>query len=159
MATLFQAFHHLAVLAVVGCALMSIVQLRKPFDLNTARLLRHTDMLNGIAATLVLLVLLVLLVGLVRVFYLEKGSAYYFHNGPFVLKLALYGLASVLSLVPTLEILRWRVPLQRGLLPSVSRQNLTRMHTVAYGQLACIVAMAVCANLAARGADWPSLGY
>lgn len=151
MATLFQAFHHVAVLTVVGCALMSIVQLRKPFDLNTARLLRNTDMLNGIAATLVLLV------GLVRVFYLEKGTAYYFHNGPFVLKLALYGVASVLSLVPTLEILRWRVPLQRGLLPLVSRQKLTRMHRVAYGQFACIVAMVVCANLAARGVDWPTL--
>ena len=151
MATLFEAFHHLAVLTVVGCALMSIVQLRKPFDLNTARLLRYTDLLNGIAATLVLLV------GLVRVFYLEKGAAYYFHNGPFVLKLALYGVASVLSLVPTLEIWRWRVPLQRGMLPSVSRQNWTRMHRVAYGQLACIVAMVVCANWAARGVDWPSL--
>lgn len=153
MATLFEAFHHWAVLTVLGCALMSIVQLRKPFDLHSARLLRHTDLLNGIAATLVLLV------GLVRVFYLEKGAAYYFHNGPFVLKLALYGLASVLSLVPTLEILRWRVPLKRGMLPSVSRQSLARMHTVACCQLACIVAMVVCANLAARGVDWPSLGY
>lgn len=153
MTTLFATFHHLAVLTVLGCALMSIVQLRKPLDLNTARLLRNTDMLNGIAATLVLLV------GLVRVFYLEKGAAYYFHNGPFLLKLVLYGLASVLSLVPTLEILRWRVPLKRGLLPTVSRQNLARMRTVAYGQLACIFAMVVCANLAARGVDWPSLRY
>ncbi|MDP3650756.1 MAG: DUF2214 family protein [Rhodoferax sp.] len=153
MTTLFATFHHLAVLTILGCALMSIVQLRKPLDLNTARLLRNTDMLNGIAATLVLLV------GLVRVFYLEKGAAYYFHNGPFLLKLAFYGLASVLSLVPTLEIFRWRVPLKRGLLPSVSRQNLARMRTVAYWQLACIFAMVACANLAARGVDWPSLRY
>ena len=102
-------------------------------------------MLNGIAATLVLLV------GLMRVFYLEKGSAYYFSNGPFLAKLGFYGLASMLSLVPTLEVRRWRVPLHQGRLPTVSGQKLTAMRTVAYLQLACLVAMAICANWAARG--------
>ena len=153
MTVLFAVLHHVAVLTLLGCTLRSIVQLRQPFDLSAARRLRAMDMLNGMAATLILLV------GLVRVLYLEKGAAYYFHNGPFLLKLAFYGLASVLSLVPTLEIFRWRVPLKRGLLPSVSRQNLARMRTVAYWQLACIFAMVACANLAARGVDWPSLRY
>ena len=109
-------------------------------------------MLNGIAATLVLLV------GLVRVFYLEKGSAYYFGNGPFLSKLGFYGLASVLSLVPTLEVRRWRVPLQLGQLPTVSDQKLTALCTVAYLQLACLAAMAMCANLAAQGQAWHFLG-
>jgi putative membrane protein len=145
MTTLFAAFHHLAVLVLLGGTLMSLWQLRKPFDISSARLLQKSDMINGIAATFVLLV------GLVRVFYLEKGAAYYFSNGPFIAKLALYGLASVLSLVPTLEVFRWREPLKQGLLPEVSAQKLTRMCTVCYLQLACIFAMAFCANLAARG--------
>ena len=109
-------------------------------------------MLNGIAATLVLIV------GLVRVFYLEKGSAYYFGNGPFLAKLGFYGLASILSLVPTLEIRRWPVPLKKGQLPTLSDQKLTTMRTVAYLQLACLAAMALCANLAARGQTWDFLG-
>ena len=109
-------------------------------------------MLNGIAATLVLLV------GLVRVFYLEKGSAYDFGNVPFLSKLGFYGLASVLSLVPTLEVRRWRVPLQLGQLPTVSDQKLTALCTVAYLQLACLAAMAMCANLAAQGQAWHFLG-
>jgi putative membrane protein len=148
MTTLFTTLHHLAVLTLLGCALTSIVQLRRPFDLPGAHRLRKVDMLNGLAATLVLLV------GLVRVFYFEKGASYYFHNGPFIAKLSLYGLASALSLVPTLEILRWRVPLKQGLLPSLNPQKLARMRTVANLQLACILAMMVCANLAARGVDW-----
>jgi len=148
MTTLFTTLHHLAILTLLGCTLTSIVQLRRPFDLPGAHRLRKADMLNGLAATLVLLV------GLVRVFYFEKGAAYYFHNGPFIAKLSFYGLASVLSLVPTLEILRWRAPLKQGLLPSLSSQKLARMRTVSYLQLACILAMTVCANLAARGVDW-----
>lgn len=151
MTALFAALHHTAVLALLGCTLMSIVQWRQPFDLSAARRLRAMDGLNGMAATLVLLV------GLVRVVYLERGAAYYFHNGPFIAKLALYGLASVLSMVPTLEMLRWRVPLKQGQLPSLSPSKLTRLRSVAYLQLACLVAMMVCAYLAARGADMAAL--
>lgn len=145
MSTLFAALHHAAVLTLLVCTLVSLYQLRQPLTVPGALLLRRTDMLNGTAATLVLLV------GLVRVFYLEKGSAYYFSNGPFLAKLGFYGLASMLSLVPTLEVRRWRVPLQQGQLPTVSDQKLTAMRAVAYLQLACLAAMATFANLASRG--------
>lgn len=148
MATLFATLHHTAVLTLLVCTLVSIYQLRQPLTLSGALLLRTTDMLNGIAATLVLVV------GLVRVFYFEKGSAYYFSNGPFLAKLGFYGLASLLSLVPTLEVRRWRVPLQQRRLPTVSDRKMTAMCTVAYLQLTCLAAMATCANLAAHGGAW-----
>jgi putative membrane protein len=147
MTTLFAALHHAAVLTLLGCSLVSIVLWRRAFDLSVARRLHVTDMLNGGAATLILLV------GLVRVVYLEKGAAYYFHNGPFIAKLALYGAASVLSLLPTLEMMRWRAPLKQGRLPSLSPVKLTHMRRVAYLQLTCLLAMMVCANLATRGVD------
>ena len=152
MSTLFATLHHATVLTLFLCTLISIYQLRQPLTLRGARLLRQTDILNGIAATLVLVV------GLVRVFYLEKGSAYYFGKGPFLAKLGFYGLASVLSLVPTLEVRRWRVPLNKGQLPTVSDQKLTALSTVAYLQLVCLAAMATCADLAAQGQTWPFLG-
>jgi putative membrane protein len=145
MTTLFAALHHAAVLTLLVCALISIYQLRQPLTLPGASRLRKTDMLNGIAATLVLVV------GLVRVFHLEKGSAYYFSNGPFLAKLAFYGLASVLSLVPTLEMRRWQIPLKNGQLPILSDQKLITMRAVAYSQLACLAAMVTCAYFAARG--------
>ncbi len=148
MTTLFAALHHVAVLTLLICALTFIYQLRQPLTVAGARRLRTTDMVNGIAATLVLVV------GLVRVFYLEKGPAYYFDNGPFLAKLAFYGLASLLSLVPTLELRRWRVPLQNGQLPSLSDRKVTVMRTVAYLQLACLAAMATSANISAGGGSW-----
>jgi putative membrane protein len=147
MTTFFAALHHLAVLTLLVCALVSIQQLHKPRTLAGARRLRFVDMLNGTAATLVLVI------GLVRVFYLEKGYAYYFDNTPFLAKLAFYGLASMLSLVPTLEFRGWRDSLKIGQIPALSRQKLTAIRTAAYLQLLCLAAMAACANLAARGID------
>ena len=147
MSTLFATLHHAAALTLLVCTLVSIYQLWRPLTVQSARLLRNTDMLNGVAATLILVV------GFVRVSYLEKGSAYYFGNGPFLAKLVFYGLASVLSLVPTLEVRRWRGPLQRGQLPAVSNPKMTTLRILAVLQLACLAAMATCANLAARGTD------
>jgi putative membrane protein len=148
MQLLIAFLHHLAVLTVLASSLMCVLLLRQSFDLVTARRLSRIDMINGIAATLVLVV------GLIRVAYFEKGTDYYFHNGPFIAKLALYGLASVLSLVPTLEIMRWRAFLKQGQLPVVLPQKLVRMRAVAYGQLACVIGMMAFAALAARGIDW-----
>lgn len=148
MRMLFALLHHTAVVTLVVCALLSIYQLRQPFTVGRAKLLRRADIVNGVAATLVLLA------GSVRVFYLEKGSAFYFGNGPFLAKLGVYGLASVLSLVPTLEIRRWRVPLQQGQLPTMSKSRRTALHAVAWAQLACLAAMALCAYWALHCPAW-----
>ncbi len=142
MTPLFAALHHAAILMLLICTLVSIYQLRQPLTVPSARLLRSTDMLNGIAATLLLVV------GLVRIFYLEKGAAYYFANSLFLAKLCFYGLASILSLVPTLELRRWRAPLQRGELPTPSGHKIAALRVVAYLQLACLIAMALLANRA-----------
>lgn len=147
MSTLFATLHHAAVLTLLVCTLVSIYLLWQPLTVRGARLLQNTDMLNGIAATLVLVV------GLVRVFYLEKGSAYYFGNGPFLAKLGFYGLASVLSLVPTLEMRRWQTPLKNGQLPILHQHKRSALRAVTILQLACLAAMALCANLAARGTN------
>ena len=147
MPIFFATLHHAAALTLLACTLFTIFQLWQPLTLRSARLLRTTDMLNGIAATLVLVV------GLVRVFYLEKGSAYYFGNGPFLVKLGFYGLASILSLFPTLEIRSWKMPLKSGQLPVLHHHKQITLRSVAILQLACLAAMALCANLAARGTD------
>lgn len=152
MALLFAVLHHAAVVTLLACAFASICQWARPLTLSGALFLRRVDLVNGIAATLVLVA------GLVRVFYLEKGAAYYFNSGPFLAKLGLYGLASLLSLVPTLEVRRWRAPLQQGRLPTLSAAKLAAMRVVACLQLACLAAMGTCAHLAARGLQWPLPG-
>jgi putative membrane protein len=148
MTIFFTAAHHIAVFTLLSCTLITIHQLGQSFSLPQARLLSKVDMVNGVAATLVLVV------GLLRVFYFEKGSTYYFHSGPFLAKLGFYGFASVLSVLPTIEIYRWRASLKSGLIPAVSAEKLKQMRVIAILQLACLVAMAVFATLAARGISW-----
>jgi putative membrane protein len=146
MMSAFSAFlHHAAAFTVFACAVVSLVLLQLKFDLTVAKKLQLTDMANGIAATLVLLM------GMIRVFYTEKGEDYYFHNVPFLAKLALYGLASIVSIVPTIEVFRWKKTLKLGQLPVVSDTKIGQLRAVAVGQVLCILGMILCASLAARG--------
>lgn len=148
MGTFYAVAHHLAVLTLFFCALETILQLQQPFSLSVAKRVSMTDLCNSVAATLVLIF------GLTRLFYFEKGSDYYFQNAPFIIKLGLYVVASLLSIIPTLEVRRWRAPLKNAMTPIVSLHKLNNLRTVAYLQLGCLAAMAICARLASRGTDW-----
>ena len=145
MSDLLSYSHLFFAILVLAGPIIALALLRRPFDVVTAQRLQHCDLINGAAATLVLLV------GLLRLFYFGKGADFYFHNLPFISKLVLYGVASGLSLVPTLEIKRWAAPLKRGSVPLVTQHKLSQMRGVLGGQLLCVLGMAVCAVLAARG--------
>lgn len=138
----------LAVLVLAGPAL-ALVLLRQPFDSRIARRLQQIDLINGVAATLILLI------GLVRLFHFGKGPDYYFHNLPFIGKLVLYGIATGLSLVSTLEIRRWAEPLAAGRTPAITARQFGAMRVALSLQLACVIGMVICAVLAAGGTRLP----
>lgn len=133
-----------ATLALLG-PVLALALLQRPLDVANATWLRHVDAINGLAATLVLLI------GLVRLFYFGKGADFYFHNLPFLGKLLLYAVASGLSLVSTREIRQWAGLLKAGQAPAVSAQKRDQMRRAVGGVLACVLGMAACASLAARG--------
>ena len=72
MTTLFTALHHIAALMLLVFGMLAFRQLRQPFSMSVARQLSRLDMVNGIAATVVLMV------GLVRVVHTpeERGLRY-----------------------------------------------------------------------------------
>jgi putative membrane protein len=94
--------HHVAAFALVAAIAVELSLLRGEVTPAQARRLALTDALVGMSAGTVLVV------GLLRVFYFEKGAAYYFHNGAFLAKLALFLLVAALSVYPTLKFLAWR---------------------------------------------------
>ena len=145
MASFLSYAHLFFALLVVAGPVLGLIFLGQPFDMNNAQRLRQVDLVNGIAATLVLVI------GLVRLCCFGKGAQVYFHNIPFLTKLALYGVATGLSLVSTLEIRRWAPSLNAGNLPVVSAHKLGNMRSAQGWQLACVGAMVVCAVLAAQG--------
>ena len=99
----FLAFlHHLAAFALVASLVVELVVIRDELNAKNARRLASADLALGISAGVLLVV------GLLRVFYFEKGAAFYFSNGAFIAKLALFIAVALLSIYPTLRFLRWR---------------------------------------------------
>jgi putative membrane protein len=104
-----------------------------------------TRSFNGAAAGLLLVV------GLCRVFFFEKGAAYYFHSHAFLTKFSVFIVVALLSIVPTVEFLRWRKPVRAGQVPAVSEARLKLVSRIIHGELAAIIIILLCAAIMARG--------
>jgi putative membrane protein len=141
MSALAAFVHHLAAFALVAALAIQFVLIRDELTARSARRIRIADAVFG-AASGVLVV-----VGLLRVFYLEKGAAYYFHNAAFLAKLALFIAVGLLSIYPTRIFLRWRKAGAPGLRPGEQR----RLRRVIHWELAGVVLIVLCAALMARG--------
>src|ERR1051325_5256866 len=139
MIVLTAFLHHLAAFTLVACVAIEFVLLRAELSLWTARRLIATDMVLGIAAGVLLLA------GLARVFWFEKGAAYYFHNHAFLTKFGLFIIVALLSFLPTLEFLSWRKAVRAGTLPAVDTARLKRARMIVHAELAAIVVILLCA--------------
>ena len=114
--TAFMAFlHHVAAFALVAALVVEFVVIRDELNVRTARRLARADMVLGISAGVLLVV------GLLRVFYFEKGAAYYFHSATFLAKLALFVLVALLSIYPTVKFLSWKKGIDPSSVPTIRR--------------------------------------
>ena len=145
MATLFAFLHHLAAFTVVSAIAVEFTLLRQELTLGTARRLLATDAVLGAAAAVLLIV------GLIRVFYFEKGAAYYFHSHAFMTKFSVFIALAIVSIVPTVEFLSWRKMLKAGQTPRPSEKKIRMIRSVIHGELIGIVIILLCAAIMARG--------
>jgi putative membrane protein len=145
MSTFFAFLHHLAAFTLVGALAVEFVLIGQELSLSSARRLTVTDAVLGLAAGILLIV------GLLRVFYFEKGADYYFHSHAFLIKLTLFIVVALLSIVPTREFLSWRAALKAGRLPAVDATKLRLVRRIIHGEVAAIVVILLCAALMARG--------
>lgn len=137
--------HHAAAFTLVGSVLAELVLLRGELTLPSARALVRVDALYGAAATIVLVA------GFLRVFYTEKGGAYYFASGTFIAKLALFAIAGGLSIYPTMKFLAWRRGLAEKRVPSLDPRALRTLRTIVHIELVLFFGMMLCAVMMARG--------
>ncbi len=137
--------HHLAAFTVVTCLGVEIALFKPPLTAVQARRLMVTDNLFGASAGLVLVA------GLLRVFFFEKGAAYYFSNAFFLTKLSLFLLAALISIYPTVVFLSWRKPLKNGLVPEIPDARRIRARMCMMLELTAIVGILFCAPFMARG--------
>ena len=145
MSTLFAFLHHLAAFTLVGALAVEFVLIGQELSLSTARRLTVADAVLGLAAGILLIV------GLLRVFFFEKGAEYYFSSHAFLIKLSLFIVVALLSIVPTREFLSWRGALKAGRLPAVDATRLGLVRRIIHGEMAAIVVILLCAAIMARG--------
>ena len=145
MTVLFAFLHHLAAFTLVAALAVEFVLIKQELTATTARKLAATDAVLGASAGLLLVV------GLCRVFFFEKGAAYYFHNHAFLTKLSLFVIVAILSVVPTIEFLSWHKAIRQGQAPAVAAPRLKRLRMIIHIELAAVVAILLCAALMAKG--------
>jgi putative membrane protein len=103
------------------------------------------DLLYGLSAGFILIV------GLLRVFYFEKGAAYYSQNWFFWTKMAGFALAALLSIYPTIRFVSWRKFFARNQVPQISDLEVRRIKMIMRLELLAIVIILFSAAMMARG--------
>ena len=137
--------HHAAAFVVVAMLAVELVLLKNELTLGAARSLLRIDAAYGIAATVLLVV------GLLRVFYTEKGAAYYFASGPFLAKITLFVIVGVLSIYPTITFLRWRTALRAGQVPALATDVRRKLRLLVHAELTLLFVIMLLAAMMARG--------
>jgi putative membrane protein len=148
MASLFAFLHHVGAFGLVAALMLEFVLIKDELTIRSARRLQITDLAVGISAAVVLVA------GLLRVFFFEKGAAYYFDSAAFIAKLSLFVALALLSIYPTLQFLAWRAPIKEGRVPSVAPHTLRRIRAVIHLELAGIVPIVLFATLMARNSGF-----
>lgn len=98
----FAIAHHLLVFALAGIIAFEIATMRPEMTAPDLKRIARVDLWYGIIAGAILIV------GFSRAIFAAKGWAYYSHNWMFWSKIGTFALIGLLSIVPTISILRWR---------------------------------------------------
>jgi putative membrane protein len=143
--SLMATLHHLCAFAVTATLVYEFVAFRRNLTVEEARRILHVDSAYGISAGLLIVV------GLLRVFYFEKGSAFYFNNTMYWIKMGLFLLAGLISIYPTVRFLKWRPTLKENKAPVIADDEFKKIRLFVHLELACILLILFVAPLMARG--------
>ena len=146
MASAFMAFlHHVLAFTLVACVVYEFIAFRKGLTLEEARRIQRADLAYGISAGLLLIV------GLLRVYFFEKGPAYYSHNAFFWLKMISFAIVGLLSIDPTIRYLRWNKTVKENQAPEINDAEFKRTRLLLWLEVLGIVVILFSAALMARG--------
>jgi putative membrane protein len=144
VSALLSAVHVLTLALGLGAVFMRGRALSRPLDDAGWQRLLAADNVWGVAAGLWIAS------GLGRVFFGGKEPIFYWHNGFFWVKLALFGLVFALELTPMMTFIRVRAARRRHTaLPRLSFDTYRRINSA---ELVLVVAIVFAAAFMARGA-------
>jgi putative membrane protein len=148
MSTLFAFLHHLAAFTLFSFLTVEFILLKGELTVARAKQILIADGIYGASAGLILVI------GLLRVFYFEKGSDYYFHSIPFIIKLSTFVIVGLISIYPTLEFMSWRSTVKQGQAPKISEAKVKTIRKIMHWELVGLTIILLCAALMAKGVGY-----
>jgi putative membrane protein len=137
--------HFLCIFFLASLLAGEVILLKRSLSGDRIGQLQSVDRWYGISAALVIVT------GLLLVFFGLKGSAYYTHNGIFWLKMALFVIIALISIVPTVEYLRWNQRLAADGSITLGDREYRRLRGLLWVQVGLLVFIPLCAALMANG--------
>lgn len=146
MASAFMAFlHHLFAFTLVACVVYEFIAFRKGLTIEEARRIQRADLFYGISAGLLLIV------GLLRVFFFEKGAAFYGQSPFFWVKMGAFLIVGLLSIDPTIRYIRWNKVVQANQAPEISDTEFKRTRLILWLEVIGLAIIMLAAAFMARG--------
>ena len=140
--------HFIAIIATVSTVMAEAVLCRPGLTLPWAQRLGRVDLLYLVTAALALTT------GLLRLFFGIKGSAFYFGNPVFWVKISLFIAVGLISIIPTLRFIRWTKRLNANSSTVIEEDEITATARILYVELALLALIPLMGALMARGLGW-----
>jgi putative membrane protein len=118
--------HFVAFFALAAALVLELALLGESMSVETAKRIQRADRVVGITA------ILVLVFGFLRVIYFEN-------------------VAALISLIPTMQFVRWNHELKQGIAPDLTSASVKRLKSIIHWQLVLIGGIMLCASLMAKG--------
>ncbi|MDB5814334.1 MAG: hypothetical protein JWN23_1451 [Rhodocyclales bacterium] len=141
----FAFLHFVAAFGIFATVFYEWLTISQTPSLAEAVRLQQCDMWYGIFAVVIVVV------GFMRVFYFEKGSAYYFSNHFFWAKLGLFAVVGLLSIYPTVQFLAWRKDTRQGKAPVITEKQFSSLRLILRLEVILLIAIVFCASMMAKG--------
>jgi len=146
MTSAFMAFlHHLFAFTLVATVVYEFIAYRKGMSVEEARRIQRADITYGISAGVLLVV------GLLRVYFFEKGPAFYNQNPFFWAKMIAFIIVGLLSIDPTVRYIRWNKIVKENIAPEISDNEFKRTRILLWLEVIGLAVVLFSAAFMARG--------
>jgi putative membrane protein len=137
--------HFVLIFAVLGALVAELVLCRAPLTDAVIQRMARFDLAYGIAAGGLFIV------GFGRASHFAKGWDFYATEPWFWVKLALFATVGLISIVPTVQLLKWRKAIRGGAALTIGDAEIKRLRRFIHAELSLFPLIALAATLMARG--------
>lgn len=137
--------HFVSIIMLVATVIAEAVLCRRGLTLLWVQRLGRVDLFYLVAAVLALTT------GLLRMFFGAKGAAFYYNNPVFWVKISLFIVVGLISIIPTLRFIRWSKRLHTASETVIGDSELAGTARIIYVELGLLALIPLMGALMARG--------